>query len=71
MYRMDAALSLILLVPEMLKIPRAKVESHFLKKLAFVTNKGLAMKYRKSKTRDYHQKLNVRVASGIVEQFKA
>ena len=71
MYRMDAALSLILLVPEMLKIPRGKVESHFLKKLAFVTNKGLAMKYRKSKTRDYHQKLNVRVASRIVEQFKA
>ena len=38
MYRMDTALSLTLLVSEMLKIPRAKVEADFLKKLAFVTN---------------------------------
>ena len=42
MYRMDTALSLILLNSEMLKIPRAKVEAHFLKKLAFVTKKCLA-----------------------------
>ena len=42
MYRMDTMLSLILLVPEILKIPRAKVEAHFLKKLAFVTNTCLA-----------------------------
>ena len=41
-YRMDTVLSLILLVSEMLKIPRAKVEAHFLKKLAFITNKNLA-----------------------------
>ena len=41
MYRMNTALSLILLVSEMLKIPRVKVEAHFLKKLAFVTNKCL------------------------------
>ena len=39
---MDTVLSLILLVSEMLKIPRAKVEAHFIKKLAFVTNKCLA-----------------------------
>ena len=38
MYCMDTVLSLILLVSEMLKIPRAKVEAHFLKKLPFVTN---------------------------------
>ena len=42
MYCMDTVLSLILLVSEMLKIPRAKLEAHFLKKLAFVTNKCLA-----------------------------
>ena len=42
MYRIDTVLSLILLVSEMFKIPRAKVEVHFLKKLAFVTNKCLA-----------------------------
>ena len=42
MYRMDTVLSLILLVSEMLKIPRAKVEAHFLKKLSFRTNKCLA-----------------------------
>ena len=42
MYRMDTVLSLILLVSEMLKIPRTKVEAHFLKKLAFVTNRCLA-----------------------------
>ena len=42
MYRMDTVLSLILLVSEMLKIPRAKVEADFLKKLAFVTTKCLA-----------------------------
>ena len=33
---------LILLVSEMQKIQRAKVEAHFLKKLAFVTNECLA-----------------------------
>ena len=42
MHRMDTALSLILIVSEMLKIPGAKVEAHFLKKLGFVTNKCLA-----------------------------
>ena len=39
---MDTVLSLILLVYEMLKIPRVKIKAHFLKKLAFVTNKWLA-----------------------------
>ena len=39
---MDTALYLILLVSEMLEISRAKVEVHFLKKPAFVTNKCLA-----------------------------
>ena len=38
MYCMDTVLSLILLVFEMLKIPKTKVEAHFLKKLDFVTN---------------------------------
>ena len=42
MYRIDTALSLVLLVSEMLKIIRAKVEAHVLKKLALVTNKYLA-----------------------------
>ena len=43
-YRRDTVLPLILLllVFEMLKIPRAIVEAHFLEKLAFVTNKCLA-----------------------------
>ena len=35
-------LSLILLVFEMLKIPKTKFEAHFLKRLDFLTNKGLA-----------------------------
>ena len=39
---MDTVLSLILLLSEMLKIPKTKVEAHFLKKLDFVTNKCLA-----------------------------
>ena len=39
---MDTVLSLILLVSEMLKIPTAKVEVHFLKNLDFVTNNCLA-----------------------------
>ena len=39
---MDTVLSLILLVSEILKIPRVRVEVHFLKKLTFVTNKCLA-----------------------------
>ena len=39
---MDTVLYLIMLVSEMLKISRAKVEAHFLKKLTFVTNKCLA-----------------------------
>ena len=39
MHRMETALSLILLDSEILKIP--KVKAHFLKKLAFVTNKCL------------------------------
>ena len=38
---MDTVLSLILLLSEMLKIPKTKVEAHFLKKLDFVTNKCL------------------------------
>ena len=42
MYRMDTALSLIVVVSEMLKILRAKAEAHFLKKLVFVTNKCFA-----------------------------
>ena len=42
MYRMDIVLHLILLVSEILKIPRAKVEGHFLKTLAFLTNRCLA-----------------------------
>ena len=41
MYRMDSVLPLILLVSEMLTIPRAKVEAHFLKNLVFVTDKCL------------------------------
>ena len=41
MYRMDTVLSLILIVSKMLKVPRANVEAHFLKKLAFVANKCL------------------------------
>ena len=40
MYCIDTVLSLILLVSEMLKIPKAKVAAHFLKKLDFVTNKN-------------------------------
>ena len=43
MYVMDTALSLILLVFEIMKIPKNKVEAHSLKKLDFVTNKGLAL----------------------------
>ena len=39
---MDAVLFLILLVFQTLKIPKTKVEAHFLKKPDFVTNKGFA-----------------------------
>ena len=39
---MDTMLYLILLVSEMLKISKAKIEVHFLKKLALVTKKCLA-----------------------------
>ena len=42
MYHMGTVLSLILLVSEILKILRAKVEAHFCKKLVFVTNICLA-----------------------------
>ena len=42
MYRMDILLSLILLVSEMLKIPKTKIEAHFLKKTDFVNSKCLA-----------------------------
>ena len=42
MHLMDSVLSLILLISEMLKTPKTKVEAHFLKKLDFVTNKCLA-----------------------------
>ena len=38
MYRTDTVLSSIMLVSEMQKIPSAKIEAHFLKKLDFVTN---------------------------------
>ena len=39
MDQVDTVLYLILLVSEMLKIPRAKVEANFLKKLDFITSK--------------------------------
>ena len=42
MYHMATVFSLILLVFEMLNIPKTKAEAHFLKKLDFVTNKCLA-----------------------------
>ena len=42
MYHIGTVLSSILLVSEMLKILRAKVKAHLLKKLTFVTNKCLA-----------------------------
>ena len=42
MYRLDTLLFLIALVSEMLEIPKAKVEAHFLKKHAFATKKCLA-----------------------------
>ena len=42
MYCVDTVLPLILLIYEILEIPRAKVEANFLKKFAFVTNKFLA-----------------------------
>ena len=41
-YHMDVVLSLILIVSQMLKFPRTKVEVHFLNKFVFVTNKCLA-----------------------------
>ena len=41
-YHNDVVLSLILLVSEMLKIPKTNVEAHFLKKLDFIANKCLA-----------------------------
>ena len=40
---MDTMLSLILLVFEMLKLPKTKVEAQFLKKLDFVSSKCLAL----------------------------
>ena len=43
MYCMDIGLSLILLVFEMLKIPKTNLEANFLKKPDFVTNKCLAL----------------------------
>ena len=42
MYRMDTMLPLILLVSEMLKIPKIKVEAHFLKKTDFAAKKCFA-----------------------------
>ena len=39
---MDFVLLLILLISEMLNITKAKVKTHFLEKLAFVTSKCLA-----------------------------
>ena len=42
MHHMETVFFLILLVSETLKMLRAKAEAHFLKKLAFVTNKCLA-----------------------------
>ena len=43
MYHMNTVLSLILLVFDIPKIPKTKIEAHFLKKLDFVTNKCLAL----------------------------
>ena len=42
MYHTDTVLSLILLVFEILDIPKTKVKDYFLKKLDFITNKCFA-----------------------------
>ena len=49
---MDTVLSLILLVSEMLKYPWAKVEAHFLMKLAFVNNKCLFTRCLRKMSKD-------------------
>ena len=48
-YRIDTVLSL--LVSEILKIPRDKVEAYFLKKLAYVTKKCFAQDAIRKSTR--------------------
>ena len=53
MYLINTMLSLILLVAEMLKIPRVKVEALFLKKIAFVTNKYLVQRMPKDNRKPF------------------
>ena len=38
--------------------------------LTLFSAEKIAMKWRKSKTQDYHQSLNARVTSRIAERFK-
>ena len=49
MYRMDAVLSLILLVFEMLKIPKTKSEAHFLRNFIYQQMFGARYLRRMSK----------------------
>ena len=49
---MDTALPLILLVSEILKIPRAKVEVHFLKKFPFITKKMFSTRCLRKMSKD-------------------
>ena len=70
MYRMDIVLSLILLVSEMLEIPRAKVENHFLKKLAFSTNNCLEQDTLKNDQRQQKALQNTQqYANSYVQKF--
>ena len=49
---------------------KAKGKSKFLQSHQLLAE-AVAMEWWKRKTRNYHQKLNVRVASRLAEQFRA
>ena len=66
MGRMDTVLSLILLVSEMLKYPWAKVEAHFLMKLAFVNNKCLFTRCLRKMSKDNRKLFKIHSSTQIV-----
>ena len=65
MYRMDTVLSLILLVSEMLKIPRLKVAAHFLQ-TCFYNQQKFSTRYLRKMPKDNKKPFKIHSSTRIV-----
>ena len=65
MYHIDSLLFLILLVSEMLKIPRTKVEAHFLKKTCFCNEQQFSTRCLRKMSKDNRKPFKIHSSTRI------